>query len=193
MELPNFEVAAVIPGQDRSAEIIGRYTSVLGARRERGWLLRRDGPSIICDRRELVPSTESRCTLWTPDGGFAADLRTGERYCWLDAIWNPYHVDMILQPIEAWQLKRFEPASAQYFRQSGVVGWQKSGPAIPDGALDLGVREGAWDHEHCEICRATIGFGGHTQGYVDADDRWLCEPCYVRYARTHSLAWMLEA
>jgi hypothetical protein len=63
---------------------------------------------------------------------------------------------------------------------------------LPEGAVDLGVRDGAWDHEHCELCNAHIGAAGSPVGYVDPDNRWLCTTCYETYAALHDVSFAAE-
>ena len=73
----------------------------------------------------------------------------------LDGYWEAYHVSMVLAG--QWTLRTFAAGDARYFRLAGALGWQPAGGTLPEGAEDLGVREGGWDHEHCELCRAQIG------------------------------------
>jgi hypothetical protein len=56
----------------------------------------------------------------------------------------------------------------------------------------LGVRAGAWDHEHCELCGATVGAGGTPEGYVDAADHWLCPACFERYAARQDVSFAVN-
>jgi len=43
-----------------------------------------------------------------------------------------------------------------------------------------------WDHDHCEFCWAEIStlVGDHAdaeEGYVTADDSWICSSCFVDF------------
>ena len=89
-----------------------------------------------------------------------------------------------------WEPRTFSAAPAQYFRLGGATGWQPVGEALPHGAEDLGVRDGGWDHEHCELCNAHIGGTSDPHGYVDPEEHWLCPPCYQRYAVARDLAFV---
>ena len=60
------------------------------------------------------------------------------------------------------------------------------------GAEDLGVKEGGWDHEHCELCRARIGDAQNPDGYVDPEEHWLCLACHERYATTRDLSFVVD-
>jgi len=74
-----------------------------------------------------------------------------------------------------------------------VTGWQPVDAPLTKGAEDLGVRAGAWDHEHCELCNATIGAAGAAEGFVNPDNYWLCVDCHERYAVPHDLSFVAEA
>ena len=128
----------------------------------------------------------------TPDAALAPDLAPGATFLWLDCYWQPYHLSMVLGPAERWQRRTFVAEPAHFFSLGGVRGWQPAGGRLPDGAVDLGVRAGAWDHEHCELCRAHIGAGGAPEGYVDPDEYWLCAECHERYAARHDIAFAIE-
>ena len=136
-------------------------------------------------------STAETVEFATPDARLAPELAPGVSYPWVDGYWQAYHVAMILNG--QWQARLFSPAPARYFRQDGVTGWQPEGAPLPEGAEDLGVREGAWDHEHCELCNARIGASGDPHGYVDAEDHWLCTDCYRRYAVPRDVSFAAEA
>ena len=128
----------------------------------------------------------------TPDGSLAPELVPGVVFPWLDIYWQPYHLSMILAGPESWHPKVFAATDAHYFRQAGVIGWQPVGEALPAAAEDLGVRSGAWDHEHCELCRRNIGAGGVPTGYVNAEDLWLCAGCFERYAAVPDVSFAAE-
>ena len=119
-------------------------------------------------------------------------LRVGDVLPWLDGYWDASDVDIILRDDGWWVPAEFTAGPAHYFRQNGVVGWAPEGGTIPEDAEDLGVRAGAWDHEHCRICFARIGLDGAPRGSVAPDERWLCERCPERYAAPHDLAFIIE-
>ncbi|HWJ12645.1 MAG TPA: hypothetical protein VNS10_02820 [Gemmatimonadaceae bacterium] len=62
-----------------------------------------------------------------------------------------------------------------------------------DGAEDLGIRDGEWDHQHCELCGETIAEADATPAYVDRDDHWLCAKCYDRYGLARDVSFAAEA
>jgi hypothetical protein len=177
--LPQFTVDARRQGED-GVVLTGHFSHLRGVRNDGGWLYRTDAPAIVGSLSRVPAAPGEPVEFRSPDDDMAAGLAAGETYPWVDHYWQAYHVTMILAG--RWEPRRFVAEAAHYFRQGGVVGWQPVGGAIPEGAEDLGVREGAWDHEHCELCNAHIGGPGDPDGYVDPDERWLCRACYERYA-----------
>jgi len=49
------------------------------------------------------------------------------------------------------------------FKQRSSVYMKKADDSHPEGSE---LVEGGWDHEHCEICLATLGPDGQPEGYV---------------------------
>jgi hypothetical protein len=189
--LPHFIVEEIWRTSDDDARIVGRFSHLRGVRNDGGWLYRRPGPSLI-GRLSRVPSAPGeRVEFWTPDDGLAPELQSGATYPWIDHYWQAYHADMVLDA--QWEPRTFGAAPARYFRLGGITGWQPEGGPLPDGAEDLGTRPGAWDHEHCEICRAQLSAATDPRGFVDPLDHWLCTTCYHRYAVARDLSFLAEA
>ena len=188
--LPQFTIDAVRQDED-GVLLTGHFSRLRGVRNGGGWLYRTDAPAIIGGLSHVPTAPGEPVEFRSPDDDMAAELAPGESYPWIDEYWQAYHVTMILAG--RWEPRRFVAEAARYFRQDGVVGWQPLGGTLPEGAKDLGVREGAWDHEHCELCNAHIGGPGNPDGYVDPDDHWLCQACYERYAVSRDLSFAAEA
>jgi hypothetical protein len=192
-DLPQFTVLEVrAPHPNGSTDVVGCFSHLRGVHAEDGWLYRRGGPSMVGGLDALPREAGTLVVFTTPDAALAPELAPGAVYPWVGGYWQAYHLDMILAGPAHWQRRTFAAAPAQYFRLAGVTGWQPLGGPLPQGAEDLGVRAGAWDHEHCELCRAHIGAGGAPEGYVSADDRWLCPTCYARYAATRDVSFVTE-
>jgi hypothetical protein len=192
-DLPQFTVTPVRPRRsDGNTEVVGQLSHLRGVHNDGGYLYRSVAPSIVgvfdaVPRQPGVP-----LVFITPDAHLAPELAPSIVYAWLDIYWQPYHLAMILAGPEHWQRRTFTATPAHYFRQAGVTGWQPAGGPLPEGAEDLGVRGGAWNHEHCEICRATIGANGAAEGYANAQDYWLCQSCFDQYAARRDVSFAAE-
>jgi hypothetical protein len=110
----------------------------------------------------------------TPDANLARELCAGVVCPWVDGYWQAYDIDMTVGLVTRWTHTTFRSGPGHFFKLNGATGWQPVGGTLPEGAENLGVCEGAWDHEHCEICRGHIGSGGVADGYVDPEEHWLC-------------------
>ena len=191
--LPQFTVLEVRPQRaDGNSEIVGRFSHLRGVHSEDGYLYRANGPSVVGGFNAVPQEAGVSLVFITPDADLAPELAPGKVYAWLDQYWQPCHLDMILAGPEHWLRRTFRATPAHYFRLTGVIGWQPAGGQLPEGAEDLGVRGGAWDHEHCELCRAKIGAGGAPEGYVNAQDYWLCQGCFDRYAAVGDVSFAAE-
>jgi hypothetical protein len=191
--LPQFTVIAVGPRRpDGNTEVVGQLSHLRGVHNDGGYLYRSVGSSIVGGFDAVPQQAGVPLAFITPDADLAPELGAGIVYPWLDTYWQPYHLEMILAGPENWQRRRFTATPAHYFRQAGVRGWQPAGKPLPAGAEDLGVRAGAWNHEHCELCRATIGTDEVPDGYVNAQDYWLCQRCFDRYAARGDISFAAE-
>lgn len=190
--LPHFIVEKVLPASGNGDQVVvGRFSHLRGVRNDGGWLYRRPGPSIVGGLSHVPPDAGEAVEFRTADLELAPELRPGVSYPWVDQYWQAYHVDMVLAG--RWEPRTFAAMAARYFRLDGATGWQPADARLPKGAEDLGVRAGAWDHEHCELCRARIGAGGSPHGFVDPEEHWLCASCHPRYAIPRDLSFLVEA
>jgi hypothetical protein len=188
-DLPAFQVLQITNADD--PELIGVFTHLKSVRTGRSWLYAGDADSLIGDLVDLDEATRhARFTapFWSP----TSPIQVGSVVPWLDGYWQAYHLTMILDQQAAWKRTEFTPSPAQHFRQGDVHGWTKAGHKLPDDAVPTSVDELGWDHEHCELCQSRIGRGGAHHGYVDRNDRWLCEPCYQHYAEPRSLGFVFS-
>ena len=119
-------------------------------------------------------------------------MRVGERYNWLDRYWELPFVEAIADDTNEWQRFSFQATDAEYYKQGGVVGWREVGGGLPDGAESLGVKAGAWDHEHCDLCGTQINLQKPI-GYRDGHGHFLCLPCFEKYGATHDVSFQLGA
>jgi hypothetical protein len=113
----------------------------------------------------------------------AAALRTGVAYPFIDSYWGD-RAELVLDVSTSWRQSVFTPVDAVSYAGGTLV--TKAGPDDVSGQ----ILAGGWDHEHCEICYATIGTGGQAMGWANSGGRWVCEKCYVAYVATRSLAFV---
>lgn len=190
--LPQFTVDKIrtLSG-DPEVTLVGRLSHLRGVRNAAACLYRSAAASIHGVAASIPSVAGDPVAFRTCDVTLAPELRIGSSYPWLDGYWQAYHIAMILDG--RWEPRRFRSAPARYFRLAGVTGWQPVDAPLAEGAEDLGVRDGGWDHEHCELCGRSINGADATTAYVDAADHWLCAECYERYARTRDVSFAVEA
>jgi len=178
------------PANDENTIIVGQFSHLASVRNDGGWLYRYPGPSLPGSLSRVPTALGESVEFVTPDATFAPELRPGVSYPWVDQYWQAYHIDMV--QAGQWEYRKFVATPAQYYRLNGVRGWQPLGASLPPEAEDLGVRPGGWDHEHCEICRKSIGASGDSHGYVDPSEHWLCETCHQKYAAPRDISFAVE-
>ena len=190
-DFPQFSVDAV---QERDGEVrlSGRLSHLRGVRAGRSWLYAGVDASIIGDLEALDHKT-GIAVFTTSDWALRKPVVAGVSFPWVDGYWQAYQIAMIVEPGHPWAHSVFVPGPARHFTLGNVHGWQPADAPLPDGATDLGVRPGDWDHEHCEICKETISTGGAAAGFRDPDDHWLCQSCHARYAVPHDLSFVADA
>ena len=190
--LPQFTIEEMrVTAGDPEISLLGHLSHLRGVRNETAWLYRSAGPSLIGTVVRIPTAVEAIVEYRTTDRALAPELRVGAVYPWIDGYWQAHHVAMILAGL--WEPRSFTAAPARYFRLAGVTGWQPVDVPLLEGAEDLGIREGGWDHEHCELCQTHIGGAGDPNGYVDPEDHWLCRGCYDRYAIARDVSFVAEA
>lgn len=188
-DLPAFEVQRITTTDQ--TELVGVFTHLNSVRAGRSWLYAGDAGSLIGDLLDL-DATSRRARFIAPFWSSTSPIHVGTVAPWLDAYWQAYHVTMIVDPLAEWTRTKFAPSPAQHFQRGNSYGWTKAGQMLPDGAVPMQIDEVGWDHEHCELCQAKIGRGGNTHGYVDRNNRWLCERCYIDYAERRSLGFVFS-
>jgi hypothetical protein len=186
-DLPQFAIERVRDAET-NPRLVGRLSHLRGVQEGRSWLYAA-GESVIGDLEDLDTVTGT-AVFWAPYWTPGSPAQPGAALPWLDGYWQVYHVSMIVDPTNTWRRAEFVASDAQYFELDGHRGWQKVGQGLLDGAVPREVVRGGWDHEHCELCRAHIGAAGAPAGYVDVEERWLCEACYRRYAEPRDLSFL---
>lgn len=190
--LPTFTVTEIRPGtEEGSALVIGQLSNLRGVRGLRGYLYRAHGPSIMGELEAIPSGGGEPARFHTSDAEYAPDLEPGASYPWLDGSWRPYHVKMVLSPVERWQRRVFSSSPARYFLLDGVTGWQPVDEKLPHGATDLGVRSADWSRERCELCPEELEAARSSEGFVDPDGRWICVHCFESYVRHNDISFAL--
>jgi hypothetical protein len=186
-ELPQFTVDERYESEGGHVRLVGRFSHLRGVRVGSGCLYSAARP-ILGDLAE-IPQPGAPATFLAAAWSVPPELTPGTTFPWLDGYWDPYQIEMVLDPDHGWERRVFVAEPARYFEINGVTTWQPAGNSLPDGARDLGIREGDWDHENCDICFAHIGGSGSPEGYVDAEERWLCVECHDKYAARQDISF----
>jgi hypothetical protein len=192
-DLPRFTVKELREADpEGNSLIIGRFADLQGVCGTHGYLYRAHGPSIMGDLEAIPMSITEPVRFHTADAGYAPDLKAGASYPWLDGSWKPYHLKMVLSPPERWQPRSFSAKPVRFFLLDGVTGWQAPDAELPQGATDLGVRSGDWNHACCELCPEQLEAARSSEGYVDDEGRWICAHCFEKYAKRNDISFAIR-
>ena len=190
--LPQFSILEIRhpPKEGEPTVLVGRLSHLEGVRNDSGSLYSsRDEYQINGSLSRVPASPDEVIEFSTLDAEYEPALALGQVFPYIDAYWQRYHIDMILAG--RWESRIFSNGPARYFRLGKTIGWQTPETDLPEGATDLGIRDGAWDHEHCALCNTHID-GEHPRGYVDPKGNWLCPDCYERYGVPRDLSFVTE-
>ncbi|MCI0741531.1 MAG: hypothetical protein L0Y72_21055 [Gemmataceae bacterium] len=119
------------------------------------------------------------------------DLRyfnCGRSYPRLDGYWGEL-AELVLDSSKRWKEHRFAPVDAVQFP---IDGGRMLGKISGDIPADGTVVQGGWDHEHCEICWATISPVDDPIGMFSEPDQWVCCNCYQRFIVPQSLGFIVD-
>ncbi|MBW3623284.1 MAG: hypothetical protein KY468_07735 [Armatimonadetes bacterium] len=184
-DLPQFTITRV-QSQGERTQIHGGFTHTSGVRKglcflytsNRSfagiltWFNRKTNQGVIAD------------ITWSEPAG----LHTGDTFSWVDGYWDPGLVRNILEG--KWEPVRFEAEDAVAFYEEGHYGWTKVDTPLSENCKPVRIIPKGWDHEHCEICRASIDEGD--PGYRTKDEMWLCKECYEKYGAPRDLLFMRD-
>lgn len=196
-DLAHFTIRSIQSISDQQVELRGDFTHLTGVRLSEpsdatvGFLYRSRKDSVYLRRKEFDPNAKTAIlVVWPP----AKRLRIGESYPYIDYYWDPKQVSFGLEPAGAWRRVLFKAEDSVRYRDPEVPGWWKSHVAtapVSGGATDVHIIKDGWDHEHCNLCRSTIGRAGAQYGYYSkADNDWLCVPCYKKFVAGHDLRFL---
>jgi hypothetical protein len=104
-------------------------------------------------------------------------------------IFSASTAELVLDGTKQWKECRFEPVDAVQFAVDGgrMVGTVSSD--VPAGGTPL---KGGWDHEHCEICWATISLVDDSIAMFSEPDHWVCCSCYQQFIVPQSLGFIVD-
>lgn len=215
-DLPHFAVTSVESGEKHPAtgylefKLNGTFDHLTGVCEGSGWLLLPERDWLAGALEALDP--HARTAIFSTFEESAADL-ADKRLPYVDGYWRAYHVWMVTEPSRGWErtlLQRREavaeivdggePQTVEgqevrrwiRVRETGEGSGKERWYPVLSGDLQPQINvvtAGGWDHEHCELCGASIDVGDY--GFVDADEHWVCESCYAKYVATHDLSFML--
>ena len=185
-DLPAFAVEEITETSDE-LRVRGRFSRLTGVQLGTSSLYYGDGqwPGDLIE----CNGATGYAVFVTPSSVPRDRIKVGSSAPWLPASWQFFHVNMIL--MSHWERRAFVPSDAQHFQQGTVHGWTKAGETLPSDHVPTYIEKGGWDHEECWICYSHIGRGGLPEGFVNQDDKWLCQFCYERYGRTRDLGFIM--
>jgi hypothetical protein len=191
-DLAKFTVSAIEAGQEDAYRIAGCFSHLKGVGEGRGWLYVSRTDSISGALRALDVTNMTAVFIASHP---KITVHVGDRFPYLRGPRNPVDVARILEGPESWQRVEFQASDAVEFRDPEHPGTIFQRPVrendvVLDESKSVRIREGGWDHEHCEFCMAKIGHGGAPLGYKSVDSLWLCEDCYGKYVLRRDLSFL---
>ena len=196
-DLAHFTIRSVRRASNNTQELDGVFTHLTGVRLSEDtdrtvgffYLSRKD--SIYLLRKEFEADSKTATLIVWPS---AKPLRAGESLPYVDYYWSPKEVAFALESARSWKKVVFKAEDSVRYRDPQVPGWWKSHVAthpVSEGASDVQIVEGGWDHEHCYFCKSKIGRAGARYGYYSkADNDWLCVSCYKKFIARHDLRFL---
>ena len=86
---------------------------------------------------------------------------------------------------EAWKISQIEDQVQWCLGQRWKRRkWTASSSVVYKDGKKVGLREGGWDHDHCEICWWKLFDSENTEegeAYCDEGISWLCIECYDQF------------
>ena len=148
-----------------------------------GWVFSDEDRRAIPGRFREVNAYEATCVFVPDDANELCHLSSGTSLRYLDGYWGD-RAELVLNKELRW--------SARVFEASDAV---RIGSRVRKrDALETGegtIVPGGWNHEHCEICWATLGPG--TRMVTNQRDEIICVSCHEGYVATGSLEFVPAA
>ncbi len=147
-----------------------------------------DSMRFIWGRLAEVDLSAGNCIIVADQCDELATLSNGQSYPRLDGYWGE-RAELVLDRSKKWEERTFTPVDAVAFTIDGGNLVRK----VSDGPTAEGdVVKGGWDHEHCEICWATISRADNPTGIFAEPKHWICCDCYQRFVLPASLEFIVE-
>ena len=196
-KLAHFTIRSLRRKANKVLELEGIFDHLTGVRlsentdRTVGFLYVSRKDSIYVLRKKFDARSKTATLIVWPS---AKRLRAGASLPYVDYYWSPKEVAFALESARAWKKVTFRAEDSVRYRDPTAPGWWKSNVAtapISEGATDIHIVKGGWDHEHCCLCRSPIGRPGARYGYHSkADNNWLCISCYKKFVAGHDLRFL---
>ena len=191
-DLPQFKILS-IENDGIKYILTGLFNHFLGMENDRGWLYNIiSWEDSIFIRHKEKDVLNGFATLIVENGFYNPILKPDLILPYVDDYWQPRDIAIAIDEKMVWNKIKFKATDAEYFKTGGVVGWQEVGKNIPDGAERLGIKKDGWDHEHCNYCNERISENEHKIGYNNKRNDWVCETCFSKYIKQHSIAFMFS-
>ncbi len=190
-QLPQFRIIKF------ELEDSGRYTGVFDSVIElgEGWIGYLISQEEICiSGRFFHFDVNSKTAIFKPEEPeHIKILEIGKVYAYVDGYWGE-RAALVLDRSSQWRKELFKSQDAIEFTLSdgskmrGKIDQPPGFPVEREGK----ILQGAWDHEHCEICMEEISEYAQHHGYVDQSDVWVCENCYSKYIQPRRLGFIKQ-
>lgn len=172
-----------------STKCVGTFTHLRGLSIKKG-LNRIDiykHPAVFIDGKfEVLNLRRKQAAFFPIEEDMEAHLEVGQTYYCFDGYWA-MRAELVLDRSKTWVKIRFEPRDAIECRVDNMRVVTQPGAKVPEKVESPRIVKGGWDHEHCNICWATIDEFRNQYAYIDQEKHWLCEDCYNNYYVPQSL------
>lgn len=215
----SFTVASVRRGPTSEAgyttfELDGRFSQIIDFDSDWFWLLVGEKNCITVRLNSLDKQSGTATVVATEKESEMPDV-LGKTLFYLSLYWQAFNIWMVLDADWGWQRVQFQKVDAIAERHEShevsivdgreVRKWVKLERADRQGHISRyypaedhsdaaetpsQIIPHGWDHENCTLCNEHINAG--IFGYRDSDGRWMCEPCYEKYAKPHDLSFVDE-
>lgn len=150
-----------------------------------GYLFTLDG-NFIYGRFKDIDEENNSCVFILNNEEESSQITIAQKLFYLDGYYGD-KAELVLNKKINWNKQTFEATDAVEVK-SGIL------RKVTQNDLEKDNRtiSSGWDHEHCEICMATIGNCGEPTGYRNQRDEWVCRECYLNYIEKRDVSFIPE-